>query len=193
MDWVKIAVSFHILLCPAWAISRYSSMDGILSARSVLKMLDEPLRFEPCCLMSPPPPPLFPPPPRLWKRGSPDGISVLDPSVFGGQETQKPVIPGCSPGPPGPPGPQGPEGLQASQGNKDYQDGLVQRDPWVCLVTKEIRDLVVTLEQQDQKAIRVPLVCLECLGRRVSRDQRESKESQGKEDLLDGLEREASR
>ncbi|TMS17972.1 Acetylcholinesterase collagenic tail peptide [Larimichthys crocea] len=89
MDWVKIAVSFHILLCPAWAISRYSSMDGILSARSVLKMLDEPLRFEPCCLMSPPPPPLFPPPPRLWKRGSPDGIGVLEPSVFGGQEKPK--------------------------------------------------------------------------------------------------------
>lgn len=36
---------------------------------------------------------------------------MLDPSVFGGgeQEKQKPVTPGCSPGPPGPPGPQGPE------------------------------------------------------------------------------------
>lgn len=107
MDLVKITVSFHILLCPAWALSRHASMDSILSARSgkackctvrltirkqkvcdspvsdlcclsvflsALRMLDEPLRFEPCCLTSPPPPPLFPPPPQLWKRGSTVGV-----------------------------------------------------------------------------------------------------------------------
>uniref|UniRef100_A0A3Q1G6X4 Wu:fc38h03 n=1 Tax=Acanthochromis polyacanthus TaxID=80966 RepID=A0A3Q1G6X4_9TELE len=112
MDLVQIAVSFHILLCPAWALSRHSYMDGILSAHPALRLLDEPVRFDPCCLMSPPPPPLFPPPPQLWKRGSPEGMSVLEPSVFGGkvQEKEKPVTPGCEPGPPGPPGPRGPEG-----------------------------------------------------------------------------------
>ncbi|XP_036947872.1 acetylcholinesterase collagenic tail peptide isoform X1 [Acanthopagrus latus] len=112
MDLVKIAVSFHILLCPAWVQSRHTSMDSFLSGRSAFRLLDEPLSFEPCCLMSPPPPPLFPPPPKLWKRGSPDEMSLLEPSVFGGgeQEVRKPVIPGCSPGPPGPSGPQGPQG-----------------------------------------------------------------------------------
>ncbi|XP_068431778.1 acetylcholinesterase collagenic tail peptide-like [Clinocottus analis] len=124
MDLVKLAVSFHVLLCAAWA--RHSYMDSILSARSTLRFLEEPLAFDPCCLMSPPPPPLFPPPPQLWKRGSPDGIGVLEPSVFGGevQEKSKPVIPGCSPGPPGPPGPEGPEGqgglpgIRGSKGEK---------------------------------------------------------------------------
>ncbi|GLD57874.1 acetylcholinesterase collagenic tail peptide-like protein [Lates japonicus] len=112
MDLVKIAVSFHILLCPTWALSRHPYMDGILSAPSALRLLADPMRFDPCCLMSPPPPPLFPPPPQLWKRGSPDGISMLEPSVIGGekQQRERPVILGCSPGPPGPPGPQGPEG-----------------------------------------------------------------------------------
>ncbi|XP_034561471.1 acetylcholinesterase collagenic tail peptide [Notolabrus celidotus] len=112
MELVKLAVSLHICLCPAWALSRHSYTDSILAARSVLGLLDESLRFDPCCLMSPPPPPLFPPPPQLWKRGSPDGISILEPSVFGvaEPEKQKPVSPGCSPGPPGPPGPEGPEG-----------------------------------------------------------------------------------
>lgn len=40
-----------------------------------------------------------------------DGISILEPSVFGGdgQKREKPVMPGCPPGPPGPPGPSGPE------------------------------------------------------------------------------------
>lgn len=41
---------------------------------SALRFLDDPLRFDPCCLMSPPPPPLFPPPPQLWKRGEPVGV-----------------------------------------------------------------------------------------------------------------------
>eukprot|EP00064_Thunnus_orientalis_P011920 superscaffoldBa00001771_g11952 len=235
MDLVKIAVSFHILLCPAWALYRHSFMDSILSPRSTLRLLNEPMRFDPCCLMSPPPPPLFPPPPQLWKRGDPDGISMLESSVFGGeqQQRQKPVMPGCSPGPQGPPGPSGPEGhrglpgirgpkgekhyislsphlsssrekldvrgqrvvleLQAFLGNKDFKDGLVQRDPRVCLDTKETKGLVVMLEQQDQKEIRVPLVCLGCLDRRVSRDQRESQESQEREDPLGDLGREANR
>ncbi|XP_010794894.1 acetylcholinesterase collagenic tail peptide-like [Notothenia coriiceps] len=110
MDLIKLAVSLHYLLCSAWA--RHSYMDSILSPRSVLSFLDEPLTFDPCCLMSPPPPPLFPPPPQLWKHGSPGGVSVLEPSVFGGEvkEKEKPVTPGCSAGPPGPLGPQGPEG-----------------------------------------------------------------------------------
>ncbi|KAM3596916.1 uncharacterized protein V6R79_022881 [Siganus canaliculatus] len=111
MDLARIALSFHLLLCPSWA--RHSSVGSILADRSVFRLLDEPsLRFEPCCLMSPPPPPLFPPPPRLWKRGSPEGPSILEPSVIGGEEKakEKPVIPGCPPGPPGPPGPSGPEG-----------------------------------------------------------------------------------
>ncbi|XP_030597192.1 acetylcholinesterase collagenic tail peptide-like [Archocentrus centrarchus] len=112
MDLVNIAVSFHILLCPAWALSHHSYMSSILSARSAFRFLSEPMRFDPCCLMSPPPPPLFPPPPQLWKRGSPDSISLLEPGVSEGevQKKPKPVIPGCSPGPPGPPGPRGPEG-----------------------------------------------------------------------------------
>ncbi|KAF3833719.1 hypothetical protein F7725_024923, partial [Dissostichus mawsoni] len=125
MDLIKLAVSFHFLLCSAWA--RHSYLDSILSPAhanntycmnllnsgsfSVLRFLDEPLTFDPCCLMSPLPPPLFPPPPQLWKHGSPGGVSVLEPSVFGGEvkEKEKPVTPGCSAGPPGPPGPQGPE------------------------------------------------------------------------------------
>ncbi|CAN9503847.1 unnamed protein product [Ophioblennius macclurei] len=112
MDLVNLAVSFHILLCPAWTFARHSYADRLLSAHSAFRLLDEPSRFDPCCLMSPPPPPLFPPPPQLWKRGSPETISLLEPSVFGGdvQDKQKPVIHGCPPGPPGPPGPQGPEG-----------------------------------------------------------------------------------
>ncbi|XP_029370183.1 acetylcholinesterase collagenic tail peptide [Echeneis naucrates] len=112
MELVQIAVSLHILLCPAWALSHRPYMDSILSAQSALRFLDEPMRFDPCCLTSPPPPPLFPPPPQLWKRGSPDGISLLEQSGIGDKEQQKEkvVIPGCSPGPPGPPGPQGPEG-----------------------------------------------------------------------------------
>ncbi|KAK2830212.1 hypothetical protein Q5P01_018143 [Channa striata] len=118
MDLVKLAVSFHILLCPAWALSRQPYMDSILSARSALQLLNEPMRFDPCCLMSPPPPPLFPPPPQLWKRGSPDGTSMLEPSVHGKEEQvkQKHVIPGCSSGPPGPPGPRGPEGQSGLPG-----------------------------------------------------------------------------
>ncbi|XP_039876411.1 acetylcholinesterase collagenic tail peptide isoform X1 [Simochromis diagramma] len=112
MDLENIAVTFLILLSPAWASSHHSYMDSILSARSDFRFLAEPMRFDPCCLMSPPPPPLFPPPPQLWKRVSPDGNSLLEPSVFGGevQIKPKPVIPGCPPGPPGPPGPTGPEG-----------------------------------------------------------------------------------
>ncbi|CAB1421208.1 unnamed protein product, partial [Pleuronectes platessa] len=113
MDLVKIAVSFHLLLSPAWASSHHPFMDSILSAQSALRLLDEPMRFDPCCLMSPPPPLFFPPPPQLWKRGSPDYVSMLEPSVGGGevQQREKPITPeGCSPGPPGPPGPRGPDG-----------------------------------------------------------------------------------
>ncbi|KAM9838617.1 uncharacterized protein ACBR49_017314 [Aulostomus maculatus] len=112
MDLVKIAVSFHILLCPAWALSHHSFMDSVLSAHTGLRFLDEPMKFDPCCLTSPPPPPLFPPPPQLWKRGKPDGISMLEPSAHRGGERQREnkMVPGCSAGPPGPPGPRGPEG-----------------------------------------------------------------------------------
>ncbi|XP_071775356.1 uncharacterized protein LOC139927202 [Centroberyx gerrardi] len=112
MDPVKTAVSLHILLCSAWALSHHTYMDSILSARSALRLLGEPVRFDPCCLMSPPPPPLFPPPPQLWKRGSPGDIGMLEPSVDGGEEqkTHKEGVPGCAPGPPGPAGPPGPEG-----------------------------------------------------------------------------------
>ncbi|XP_045914988.1 acetylcholinesterase collagenic tail peptide [Micropterus dolomieu] len=118
MDLVKIAVSIHILLCPAWALSRHSYMDSILPGHSALRLLDEPLLFDPCCLMSPPPPPLFPPPSQLLKQSTSDGISTLEPSVSGGEERekQKPVIPGCSPGYPGPQGPQGPEGRSGLPG-----------------------------------------------------------------------------
>nr|XP_019946489.1 PREDICTED: acetylcholinesterase collagenic tail peptide-like isoform X1 [Paralichthys olivaceus]XP_019946491.1 PREDICTED: acetylcholinesterase collagenic tail peptide-like isoform X1 [Paralichthys olivaceus]XP_019946492.1 PREDICTED: acetylcholinesterase collagenic tail peptide-like isoform X1 [Paralichthys olivaceus]XP_019946493.1 PREDICTED: acetylcholinesterase collagenic tail peptide-like isoform X1 [Paralichthys olivaceus] len=112
MDLVKFAVSFHILMSPAWASSNHPFMDSILSAQSALRLLDERMRFDPCCLMSPPPPPFYPPPPQVWKRGSPDDIGMLEPSVSGKEEQQgeKAVTPGCSPGPPGPPGPRGPDG-----------------------------------------------------------------------------------
>ncbi|XP_060949176.1 acetylcholinesterase collagenic tail peptide-like [Limanda limanda] len=119
MDLVKIAVSFHLLLSPAWASSHHPFMDSILSAQSALRLLDEPMRFDPCCLVSPPPPLFFPPPPQLWKRGSPDYISMLEPSVGRGgeQQKEKPVTPeGCSPGPPGPPGPLGPDGQSGLPG-----------------------------------------------------------------------------
>lgn len=49
---------------------------------SVLRFLDEPLTFDPCCLMSPPPPPLFPPPPQLWKHGSPVGVHKHTPDAL---------------------------------------------------------------------------------------------------------------
>ncbi|XP_054619875.1 acetylcholinesterase collagenic tail peptide isoform X1 [Dunckerocampus dactyliophorus] len=114
MDLVIFTASFHILLSPAWATSHHSFMDRIFTApHSDLKLPDEPVKFDRCCLMSPPPPPLFPPPPQLWKQGEPDGSSMLaPPAVFQGEQQQNehPVIPGCSTGPPGPPGPRGPEG-----------------------------------------------------------------------------------
>uniref|UniRef100_A0A1A8PBB2 Collagen-like tail subunit (Single strand of homotrimer) of asymmetric acetylcholinesterase n=1 Tax=Nothobranchius pienaari TaxID=704102 RepID=A0A1A8PBB2_9TELE len=120
MDLVKIAVSFHILLGPAWTSSRHSHMDSVLSSRSVFRFLYGPLRFDPCCLMSPPPPLLFPPPPpELWKHGSSsEAISLLDPTVLGGakQERENAVPPDCSPGPPGPAGPRGPEGQSGLPG-----------------------------------------------------------------------------
>ncbi|XP_068189464.1 acetylcholinesterase collagenic tail peptide [Antennarius striatus] len=108
MALVKFAVSLHVLLCSVWSLSHQSSMDSIRSVMS-LRFLDEPLRFEPCCLSSPPPPPLFPPPPQLWKRGSPVEISILERSVSGGTEKENQKTQ-CLPGPPGPPGPRGPEG-----------------------------------------------------------------------------------
>uniref|UniRef100_A0A3B5AAG3 Collagen like tail subunit of asymmetric acetylcholinesterase n=1 Tax=Stegastes partitus TaxID=144197 RepID=A0A3B5AAG3_9TELE len=87
-------------------------LSGLLSA---LRLLDEPVRFDPCCLMSPPPPPLFPPPPQLWKRGSPNKPSSTH--LFScSLEKEKPVAPGCEPGPPGPPGPRGPEGRTGAPG-----------------------------------------------------------------------------
>ncbi|XP_061615761.1 acetylcholinesterase collagenic tail peptide [Phyllopteryx taeniolatus] len=113
MDLVTFAVSFHILVSPGWATSHHSFMDRSFTSHSVLKLLDKPMKFEPCCLMSPPPPPLFPPrPPQLWKQGKPDGDSVLVPAVFRGeaQQNEHPVIPRCPAGSPGPPGPRGPEG-----------------------------------------------------------------------------------
>ncbi|XP_011479168.1 acetylcholinesterase collagenic tail peptide [Oryzias latipes] len=120
MELVKIAVSVQLLLCPAWGLFHHSYMDSFLSARSgvqrgtlpVMYVPDELSRFDPCCLTAPPPPPLFPPPPKLWKRGSPDIISLLEPSIEGEevQKKEKDVSHGCPPGPPGPPGPHGPEG-----------------------------------------------------------------------------------
>lgn len=49
---------------------------------SGLRFLNEPLTFDPCCLMSPPPPPLFPPPPQLWKRGIPVGAHSHTPACI---------------------------------------------------------------------------------------------------------------
>ncbi|XP_017275822.1 acetylcholinesterase collagenic tail peptide [Kryptolebias marmoratus] len=117
MDLVKIAVSFHILLCPAW--TRHPYLESILPSRPAFGFLDVPKTFDPCCLMSPPPPPLFPPPPQLWKRASPESISsTLEPTVLEGKEEEKPkrVTQECSPGPPGPPGPMGPEGQSGLPG-----------------------------------------------------------------------------
>lgn len=100
---LRLTVSVHILLCPAWASSHQPFMDSIFSAQTGkttptlcwssltvtaslsppaflpgLNLQDDPLRFDPCCLTSPLPPPLFPPPPQLWKRGNPVGpASVL--------------------------------------------------------------------------------------------------------------------
>ncbi|XP_043993770.1 acetylcholinesterase collagenic tail peptide-like isoform X2 [Gambusia affinis] len=127
MELMKIALSLPILLCPAWALSHHSYLDGMLSPRSAmqrgvvpaLRFLDEALRFDPCCLMSPPPPPLFPPPPRLWKRGTPDTLSLLEPTVFGGEGTDDThVTPECSPGPPGPQGEIGLPGIRGPKGRK---------------------------------------------------------------------------
>ncbi|XP_072303886.1 uncharacterized protein [Eucyclogobius newberryi] len=104
-----------LFLAPAWA-SKPSYWDSIMSAHSALRMLNDPLRFEPCCLFAPPPPPLFPPPPQLWKRGRPEGGSLLEPAITfhteEEEEEEKPKAgsPGCVQGPPGPPGPQGPAG-----------------------------------------------------------------------------------
>ncbi|XP_036070239.1 acetylcholinesterase collagenic tail peptide isoform X1 [Oryzias melastigma] len=89
MDLVKIAVSFQILVCPAWGVFHHSHMDSILAVRPgmqrgtlpVMYTPYEQLRFDPCCLMAPPPPPLFPPPPKLWKRGSPVS-KPINPCVF---------------------------------------------------------------------------------------------------------------
>ncbi|XP_008329687.1 acetylcholinesterase collagenic tail peptide [Cynoglossus semilaevis] len=114
---LRLTVSVHILLCPAWASSHQPFMDSIFSAQTGLNLQDDPLRFDPCCLTSPLPPPLFPPPPQLWKRGNPDIKSLLEPSVNGGevQQKEKPA-PGCLPGPSGPPGPQGSEGERGLPG-----------------------------------------------------------------------------
>ncbi|XP_028317021.1 acetylcholinesterase collagenic tail peptide-like isoform X2 [Gouania willdenowi] len=106
---MQIVVFINIVLAPTWSSARHY-VDSILPA---FTLLDEPMRFDPCCLTSPPPPPLFPPPPQLWKRGNPDVLSLLETSVFGGGDQVKPTPQtpaGCSPGPPGPAGPRGPEG-----------------------------------------------------------------------------------
>ncbi|XP_053718368.1 acetylcholinesterase collagenic tail peptide-like [Synchiropus splendidus] len=115
MDLVTVAVSLHLLLSSALAVSHHSVMDSLLYARAALELLDEPLRFDPCCLMSPPPPPLYPPPPQLWKRGSPVGLGMLQPPVTPDGERQKEAR-GCAVGPPGPPGPRGPEGQSGLPG-----------------------------------------------------------------------------
>ncbi|XP_077405242.1 uncharacterized protein LOC144037553 [Vanacampus margaritifer] len=116
MDVVTFAVSLHILVSPAWATSHHSFTDRFFPSHSAVRLLDKPLKFEPCCLTSPPPPPLFPPPPpppQLWTQGKPDGGGgVFVPAVFRGEEQQNqhPLITGCPAGPPGPAGPRGPEG-----------------------------------------------------------------------------------
>ncbi|CAL9691094.1 unnamed protein product [Knipowitschia caucasica] len=108
-----------LLLAPAWA-SKPSYWDGLMSAHSAVRMLNSPLRFEPCCLFAPPPPPLFPPPPQLWNRGRPEGGSLLELAITFHSEAEseaeeavaRPRVssPGCAQGPPGPPGATGPEG-----------------------------------------------------------------------------------
>ncbi|XP_013866681.1 acetylcholinesterase collagenic tail peptide [Austrofundulus limnaeus] len=114
MDLLRIAVSFHILLCPAW--TRHSNLGSIFPVHAVFGFLDVPKTFDPCCLMSPPPPPLFPPPPQLWRRATPD----LEPTVFQGkmEEKTKTTSQECLFGPPGPPGPMGPEGQRGLPGLK---------------------------------------------------------------------------
>ncbi|CAL8397147.1 unnamed protein product [Gadus morhua 'NCC'] len=120
MDFVKTSVYLCVALCSARALFQRTHTDNILFARSALRLLDPPTRFEPCCLMSPPPPPLFPPPPMLWKHGNPgdNGLLVSGIGKGPGHEGPTAVVPGCAAGPPGPPGPEGHSGLPGIRGPK---------------------------------------------------------------------------
>ncbi|CAL8297480.1 unnamed protein product [Lota lota] len=120
MDFVKTLVYLCVALCSARAFFHRTHTDNILFARSALKLLDQPTRFEPCCLMSPPPPPLFPPPPKLWKHGNPVSCEHTLPGIDKGPSHKEPtvVVPGCATGPPGPPGPEGHSGLPGIRGPK---------------------------------------------------------------------------
>ncbi|XP_034016400.1 acetylcholinesterase collagenic tail peptide [Thalassophryne amazonica] len=134
MDPITFAVSVHLLVVPAWALSHLSSVDSILYPRSVSRLQNEPMRIDPCCL-SPPPPPLFPPPLLLWRRGDPSEIIFFEPSVYGTEEEKqqyKSVMTGCLPGPPGPPGPHGPQGhsgLPGAQGPKGEKGEIGRPGP----------------------------------------------------------------
>ncbi|PWA15375.1 hypothetical protein CCH79_00008433, partial [Gambusia affinis] len=185
MELMKIALSLPILLCPAWALSHHSYLDGMLSPRSAmqrgvvpaLRFLDEALRFDPCCLMSPPPPPLFPPPPRLWKRGTPDTLSLLEPTVFGGEGTDDThVTPECSPGPPGPPGPQGEIGLPGIRGPKGRKvEKLDVRGQGAVLalpVLQGLQDFQDFLDHKDPKGKRETQDSWVYQGCEVHREQR---------------------
>ncbi|KAJ3602309.1 hypothetical protein NHX12_030068 [Muraenolepis orangiensis] len=112
MDLVRTSLYLCVAVCSARAFFHRTHTDNILFARSALKLLDQPIRFEPCCLLAPPPPPLFPPPPKLWKHGNPVDIGVPLPAVDKVPDHKEPTeeVPGCATGPPGPPGPPGPEG-----------------------------------------------------------------------------------
>ncbi|CAL8236710.1 unnamed protein product [Boreogadus saida] len=120
MDFVKTSVYLCVALCSARALFQRTHTDNILFARSALRLLDPPTRFEPCCLMSPPPPPLFPPPPMLWKHGNPGDNGLLVPGIGKGPGHEGPtaVVPGCAAGPPGPPGPEGHSGMPGIRGPK---------------------------------------------------------------------------
>ncbi|XP_075900173.1 uncharacterized protein LOC142900039 [Nelusetta ayraudi] len=120
MAQLRVPVLLYVLLCSQWVQSRLPAGDPFLSHLSAVRLQQELLSFEPCCLMAPPPPPLFPPPPQLWISSSDDRASMVDLGLLEGQnlDQQNSVTPACSQGPAGPPGPQGPQGPAGLPGSR---------------------------------------------------------------------------